>query len=63
VDDIRTLLNADAAAAEADLHELWDSGEATVKGGVNWAREQPEYAEILGDGPDALVPEEEGAGL
>ncbi|MDR2454629.1 MAG: type I-E CRISPR-associated endonuclease Cas1e [Bifidobacteriaceae bacterium] len=49
VRDIESLLSIDAGAAAADLNELWDGGEATVAGGVNWSPESAAYAEIVGE--------------
>jgi CRISPR-associated protein Cas1 len=57
VEDIQSLLEVDSADAERDLHELWDGGDATVEGGVNWSPDLPGYAELLDDDGAADTPE------
>jgi CRISPR-associated protein Cas1 len=49
VEDIQSLLDVDAEDAQRDLHELWDGGDQTVEGGINWSPDMPSYAELLDD--------------
>jgi CRISPR-associated protein Cas1 len=54
VRDIQVLLTVEASTAEHDVHELWDSEDSLVSGGVNWAFDTSCYTEILAAEPDLV---------
>jgi CRISPR-associated protein Cas1 len=59
VADVQELLAVDAAGAEGDLLELWDGREGSVAGGVNWAADGSDYAELLDEEMDETESKDE----